>query len=343
MSPKIMSPIKYEATFGVEEEVFVLEQGRLTPTLQSLDYLRKLFWKNPKRYRRHSASNFAKSDDRRECFMGSIEIATEKHHDIDALIQDIVHRRTEFAHAARGGVVVATGGLFTLSSPSNTASTHIHVGVPKSERSRVYENLCYFVPVLAVAAANSPWAGGKPFGASYRMAVEGLLGPLREDREYRFQDVIISKRLGTIELRVFDPIPEIWRLEAILRAIAAIAASPEQFPFDRERYNRERKQWAHEGVCTVIETRWKELQAVHPLSWELIENPLSAYLDAIARTRSIEEAYAELDSLWREPTQTIAIQKPHSPLRTITGLAGYYAIRLPYIAYKGYKEWYGKT
>lgn len=337
-----MSTRRAPITLGVEEEVFVLEQGRLAPTLQSLDYLRRLYWKNPRRYTTHSASNFAKKDDRKQCFMGSIEIASGKHGSVSELLNDLIERRKEFAKAAEGGVVVPTGGLFTLSSPTNTASTHIHVGVPKVRRELVYGNLAYFVPVLAVAAANSPWADGKPFGLSYRMSEEGLLGPLREDREYRFQDIIISKRLGTIEIRVFDPIPELWRLRSILEAIVAIASSSTEFQFDRGAYNLARKSWTRTGADDFVKARCRELNELIDFPIELAENPISGYLCQAATESSVLEAYHELDRIWRAPTNTIAVAKPHSPLRGLSGLAGYYAIRLPYIAYKGYKEWYGK-
>lgn len=334
---------KHRVTLGLEEEVFVLEKDRLTPTLQSLDYLRKLYWKNPRKYTTQSASNFAKSEDRRECFMGSVEISTGKHTNVDRLLEDLVQRRKEFAEAARGGLIVPVGGLFTLKSPSNTASSHIHVGVSNERRDLVYDNLAYFTPVLAVAAANSPLAAGEWTGLSYRMSCEGLLGPLREDREYRFQDLIISKRLGTIEMRVFDPMPEVWRLREILLAIQAIARTDERFPFDREVYNEERKTWTVQGCTPHVERLWRELQPVYSFSEELIRSPLSDLLGRIARQGCVEKAYLEADRIWREPTDTHPQLKRHSKVRTLTGLAGYYAIRLPYMAYKGYKEWYGKT
>jgi hypothetical protein len=334
---------RYRVTLGLEEEVFVLEDGRLTPTLQSLDYLRRLYWKNPKRYSRHTASNFAKGKDRQECFMGSIEMATSIHETPDSLIEDLVLRRTEFARATRGGVVVPVGSLFTLNSPSNTASSHIHVGVPKSERNRVYDNLAYFAPVLAVASASSPWLAGKPFGTSARMAQKGLLGPLQIDKEYRFQDLIISKRLGTIELRVLDPIAEIWRLREVLSATIAIAKHDGNFLFDRDEYNEARAAWALEGLNDFVRKRWEELQPIYPLSLDLLRETFSQHLDFVAQKGGVDAAYREADRVWREPTGVELVAKKHNKLRAVTGLAGFYAIRLPYIAYKGYKEWYGKT
>lgn len=333
----------YPVTLGVEEEVFILEKGRLTPTLQSLDYLRRLYWSNPRRYMTHSASNFSKGTDRKQCFMGSVEIATGKHSSPDSLIDDLKERRTSFARAALHAIVVPVGALFSISSPSNTASSHVHVGVPRTERDRVYQNLAYFAPVLALAAANSPWAEGKPFGSSYRMAQKGLLGPLLEDREYRFQDVIISKRLGTIELRIFDPIPELERLHAILTVVQSIAAYPGTFPFCRETYNRERLDWTQNGYSSYVKSLHEQLNEIVAFDSFWIENSLGKSLGEFAKKNGIRAAYAEADKIWREPTGTSAKPKPFSVTKTAAGLAGYYAVRLPFMAYKGYKEWYGKS
>lgn len=337
------SPSNDTVTLGLEEEVFVLEQGRLTPTLQSLDYLRRLYWSNPKRYRRHSASNFAKGKDREQCFMGSIEVATAIHTNPESLIEDLILRRTEFATATRGGLVVPVGSLFTLNSPSNTASSHVHVGVPKEQRLRVYRNLAYFLPVLAVVSASSPWLAGRPFGASARIAQRGLLGPLQDDVEFRFQDVIVSKRLGTIELRVLDPIAEVNRLREILSAIHAIANFQGELPFDREEYNRERDSWALVGANAFVLRRLEELQAIYPLSKSLLTDTMSQRLDRLARALGVRAAYREADRVWREPTGVKLCTKKHEPLRVVTGIAGFYALRLPYIVYKGYKEWYGSV
>lgn len=320
-----------------------MEEGRLTPTLQSLDYLRCLLWRNPKKYTRHSASNFARGEERKECFMGSIEVATAIHESIELLLEDLLARRTEFAKAARGGMIVPVGALFTLSSPSNTASSHIHIGVPRSERPRVYANLAYFAPVLAVAAANSPWSGGRDFGLSYRMAQPGCLGALRPDPEYRFQDIIISKRLGTIEMRIFDPIPELYRLREILDALVAIASTERSFPFDREEYNRERESWTSKGLTPFVEARWQELQELYQFPFDLVQETLSERLRSIAAGNEIMAAYREAERIWREGTDIAPEHRPYSRLRGVAGLAGYYAVRLPYMAYKGYKEWYGKT
>lgn len=333
----------YRATLGLEEEFFALEQGQNCPTLQSMDYLRRFVWSNIKQNLKHSASNFAKGADRKQCFMGSIELSTGKHDSVDSLVEDLVARRTGFAKAMHHALVVPTGALFHHSSPSNTACSHIHVGVPAAERLRVYHNLCWFAPPLAVYAANSPYADGKYFGLSYRMAQEGLLGSLTEDPEYRFQDVIISKRLGTIEMRIFDPIPELNRLTLVLKAVQQIAEWGGTAPFDREQYNANRPAWLADPYTPWINHLWQEAAELGlPVGIQNSE-PLSIALGQLADAEGIDKAYQYLDGLWREPTGIKSEPHPYSTIRMVTGMAGYYIPRLPLIAVKGYQEWYGKN
>lgn len=275
--------------------------------------------------------------------MGSIEISTGVHLSPESLVEDLVERRKALARAAEGAMVVPTGSLFTLSSPSNTASTHIHVGVPRERRRQVYENLARVAPILAIASANSPFAGGKRYPLSYRLQVPGLIGPLREHPEYRFQDLIVSKRLGTIELRLFDPIPELDRLCAILGAIQAVAAYPETLSFSREKYNLERGKWTQGCVTEYVEESLEILITICDFDPKWLRSPLSRGIGDLAEEQGFAAAYQELDRIWRRPTGVSLTLRPPSSARALTGLVGYYAVRLPWIAYKGYKEWYGRT
>ena len=321
----------------------MLEKGRLTPTLQSLDYLRRLWWSDLKTYWATTHSNFARGEDRRECFMGSIEISTRVHDSVDALLDDLVARRTALARAVRGGRVVPTGALFTLNSPSNTASTHIHVGVPTTERERVYRNLATFAPLFALASANSPYAAGRRCGLSYRLAQSSLIGPLRADPEYRFQDLIISKRLGTVELRLCDPMPELTRLRMVLRAVRAVASWGGSADFCPETYYHERKSWTIRGETQYIQELRHKLERICEFDPSLSADTLSQRVGNIADERGIESAYAKLDRIWREPTGVPVCPESTSAWRAASGLLGYYALRVPWIAWKGYKEWYGKA
>lgn len=331
----------YPVTLGLEEEVFLLERGRLAPTLQSLDAMRRLLWSNPKRYMVRSASNFARGEDQKECFMGSVEVSTDVHPDARSACDDLLQRRKEFARAARGARVVPVGSLFTLNSPSNTSGFHIHVGVPHRERERVFENLAYFLPVLAVASASSPYVAGKFYGLSYRIAEPHALGPLLEDREYRFQDIIITKRLGTIEARLLDPMPEMSRVREVVAAAEAIARFEGRMPFSREEYNGARPEWAKEGLNSWIRKRWEGLQEVYSLPIGLLEEPFSKRLADLVRRSGPLRAYEEADRVWRAGTGIHHPMRKHSRFRVVSGVAGFYAVRLPYMAYKGIKEWKG--
>jgi gamma-glutamyl:cysteine ligase YbdK (ATP-grasp superfamily) len=329
-------------TLGVEEELFLLEKGRLEPTLQSLDYMRRLLWSNPRRYSRHTASNFSRGKDARICLMSSVEIATGVHASLEELLEDLRQCRQDMLRASRGALAVPVGSLFTLESPSNTAGLHIHIGVPVEERDRVYNNIAAFLPVLAVASACSPFAGGRYFGLSYRMAQAYAQGPLREDREHRFQDLIISKRLGTIEVRLLDPIPEMDRMREVLQALIALAQHPQRLPFDREEYNAMRPSWTQQGLTPWVRALHERLQAVYPFPIELLEHTLSSRLREVACEESFLCAYREANRLWRHASETSSVTRRYSGIRTLIGVAGFYAPRLPYMAYKGFREWHGE-
>jgi hypothetical protein len=76
---------------------------------------------------------------------------------------------------------------------------------------------------------------------------------------------------------------------------------------------------------------------------ELLADPLTNRIREYANSEGIEAAYREAERLWREGTDVAPEHRPHSRMRTLSGLAGYYAVRLPFMAYKGYKEWYGSS
>ena len=50
-----------------------------------------------------------------------------------------------------------------------------------------------------------------------------------------------------------------------------------------------------------------------------------------------------MDAIWRKDTGIELALRPHSRIRSWTGVLGYYSVQLPWMAYKGYKEWHGKT
>jgi gamma-glutamyl:cysteine ligase YbdK (ATP-grasp superfamily) len=256
-------------TLGLEEEVFITTPTR--PTLDALYALAKLLWRNPRDYYKHTASNFARGRDARQCLMSSVEIATRPHTDIDALLEELRTHRAALADAAGDAYIVPVGHLFDLDAPTNTAGLHIHVGVPAEGRQTVYANLAYFLPLLILLSASSPYAGGRSFGQSYRAAASFAIGALRDDPYYRFQDLILARRLGTIEIRACDPVWDLARLRVLLEAVQAIAQLPTARPIDRARYAALRHQAACIGYTPDLQALHRELCAVYEIPEALLK------------------------------------------------------------------------
>jgi hypothetical protein len=265
-------------TLGLEEEVFITTPTR--PTLDALYALAKLLGRNPRYYYKHTASNFARGRDARQCLMSSVEIATRPHAAIDALLGELRTHRAALADAAGDAYLVPVGHLFDLDAPTNTAGLHIHIGAPAERRHIVYANLAHFLPLLILLSASSPYAGGRYFGQSYRVASSFAIGALRDDPYYRFQDLILSRRLGTIEIRACDPIWDLERLRVLLEAVQAIAQLPTARPINRVRYAALRHQAACVGYTPDLQALHRELRAVYEIPERLLRATISDMLHA---------------------------------------------------------------
>ncbi len=326
--------------FGLEEELFITEPTR--PHLSSLYYMSRLLLRNPRHYYRYSATNFSRGADARECLMSTIEIATTPQPTPDALLRELLLRRRELTEAVREAYIVPVGHLFDLESPTNTGGLHLHLTVPDEARARIYANIAYFLPLLILLSASSPYAGGRYFGPSYRVAHSFAIGALRDDPTYRFQDLIFARRLGTIEIRAFDPIWDRERLRWLLLCVQAIANIPHAYPLDRERYAELREQAACEGYTPALQRLYRELRAWIDLPESLLIRTASDEIAEWVAREGIEATCAALDhayrygKLQRVPPRAL---KP-SLWRGIAGFAGYYLLRLPYVAYKAWREWH---
>jgi gamma-glutamyl:cysteine ligase YbdK (ATP-grasp superfamily) len=286
-------------TLGLEEEVFITAPTR--PTLDALYALAKLLWRNPRDYYKHTASNFARGRDARQCLMSSVEIATRPHTDIDALLEELRTHRAALADAAGDAYIVPVGHLFDLDAPTNTAGLHIHVGVPAERRQTVYANLAHFLPLLILLSASSPYAGGRSFGQSYRVASSFAIGALRDDPYYRFQDLILSRRLGTIEIRACDPIWDLARLRVLLEAVQAIAQLPTARSIDRARYAALRHQAACVGYTPDLQALHRELSTVYAIPEALLKTTIADELrgcvQAFQPSPPVSPAYGRV-GLW---------------------------------------------
>jgi len=353
----------------MEEEVFVT--AATEPTLESLYFLARLMWRNPRRYYRHSDSNFARGRDVRHGLMSGVEISTGRHVSPLGAVQDLAQRRADLARACRspGVLMVPVGHLLDRDTPTNVCGLHIHVGLPAGERMRGYRRLAPYLPLLALLTASSPCRRGTYFGPSYRMVAGYATGPLRPDHMYRFQDLIISRRLGTIEARLFDPVWDLGRILALLRSMKALLLHAPDRPIDYERYAQLRQLAATRGYGEEFAPLYRELsgclqQAGEPAVDEsLFSSPPSREIYDLYLERGLEGTYRALHQEYcsgvAEPGRSLSAEtispshlapttttiRPHrrrsrrfSSLRAAGGFVSYYVVRLPYKTIKVLRE-----
>ena len=324
-------------TFGIEEEVFITEPER--PTLRSLYYLAKLLARNPGFYYTHSAHNFARGKDLKQGMMSGVEISTGMHEDVDELLTDLQRRREDLARVA-SGLIVPVGHLLNYDTPTNTCALHVHVsGV--ADKQRVYRNLIHFLPVLPLFTINSPMVAGQYFGQSYRMAKSWAIGPIREDPIVRFQDVILSKRLGTVELRACDACWGMERIRLLMKAVEAIAELDEDLDPNIERYNALRDGIARNGLIEETVPIAEELASLAGFSIDALTRTASDELWEAYQSSGLVGAYSALDNAYRDGVfeSRPVEQKQGSDIAAgIVGFAAYFVPRLPYYALKGILE-----
>lgn len=328
-------------TLGLEEELFLTEPTR--PRLGSLYYMARLLARNPRHYYKHSATNFARGKDVRYGLMSTVEIATCPHESPETLLSELLQRRAELAQVVDNAYIVPVGHLFDIEAPTNTGGLHLHIGVPQDQRERVYTNLAHFLPLLMLLTASSPYAGGRYFGQSYRMAHSYAIGPLREDPTYRFQDLILTRRLGTVEIRVLDPVWDVERLRWLLRAVVAIVNLPHTYPLDRDRYAELREQACRQGYSPALQALYRELSEWVRIPEALFQHTVSDALAGWVARHGLLATYSSLDFAYRHGSWQAVPPRgmASAPWRAVAGLAGYYMLKLPYALYKAWAEWYG--
>jgi hypothetical protein len=323
--------------FGLEEEVFVLEP--VHPNVQSLYYMSKLLWSNPSFYYSHSATNFNRGPDLRLGLMSSVEISTRICDTPLELIDDLSLRRRDLANATPG-YIVAMGSLIDQWAPRNIAGLHIHMsGFDDFEHS--YDNIIHFLPLLALLTANAPLANNKPYGKSFRWAEGFAIGPLRDDKYYRFQDVIISKRLGTLEMRLFDSTWDLERIEKLVYALSVVAADSHRFDGDYQRYNELRTVVARYGYVEPIKHLYEELSQLIDIPETCFSTSPADIVRNIYEEYGLENTYNILDNGYRGGKLELGKKKHFSfnPVKALCGFVFYYLPKAPYNIRKVLKEW----
>ena len=324
-------------TFGIEEEVFVTEPER--PTLRSFYYLARLLARDPRFYYTHSSHNFARGADLKQGWIGGIEISTGVHDSVEALVDDLARRRGDLASVAKG-LLVPVGHLFNYDAPTNTCGMHVHIGGIQN-KERLYRNLLHFLPILPLFTASSPFVRGEYYGQSYRMDKCFAIGAVGKDWTVRFQDIILSKRLGTVELRICDTCWDVDRIRWLLRAVKAISELDETLEPNIEQYNLLRERICKHGVLNETAHLVDELKSLVDFPDEILTHTASDELKELYNSSGLIGAYSALDNGYRngklEPREVAQKQKRYSA-RGIIGFVGYFVPRLPYYAWKGLKE-----
>lgn len=323
-------------TLGLEEEVFVLEPS--LPSVRSLYYLSRLLWGNPKRNYKLTASNFARGADLKHGLMSGVEVATGICASTSQLISELRELRSQLASVAEG-YIAPLGHLFQVDTPTNVCALQIHIGGTK-DIGKAYDNIAYFLPILLLLTANSPYRASQRFGQSYRLAVGYATGPLTGDRFYRFQDLIISKRLGTIEVRALDPVSCTNRIKFVADAVYALAGLKVRMPLDLERYKRQRNQAITAGLNDELEELLTKLNKYCFVPVELVRHTQADANSKLYEQQGLLGLYKQIDTLYRnddyEPPKRTAIMR--KVLQPAAGWLGYYAVKFPYVAYKWLKE-----
>ncbi len=324
-------------TFGLEEELFVLYQGR--SSLGSLWPMGQLLWQEPGRNWAATATNFRRGKAAWREPMSSVEVSTGIEGSAATLFMATMARRAELSRLFTTGQLVALGAL-PSSDRYHTCGLHVHIGVPANQTRRVYGNLAYFLPVLTRASSSSPYFARQlhPDGLG-RVSASFALGRLGDDRYERFQDIIITRRLGTIELRVLDPVPDPERLWAILKAIEGVARLPHTLPFEAEMYNALRAE-ALTGYSSNLQVRAQELQDTTGFDPHWAEHTEAQRVVAHTQQHGWASTLAHLDGLYRTGLwQDLATPHPRPPhWQGPAGFARYYLPKLPAIARKAYIE-----
>jgi len=326
-------------TYGLEEEVFVCEP--LSPSLSSFLYLARLLAKDPVYYYQHTASNLTRGRDIKQGLVSGVEISTAICPTISSLIKDLKKRRQDLIRAVgQEGLIVPLGHLINKDASTNVCAWQVHLGVPKDKIHLIYNNLAYFLPLLILAGANSPYKNETYFGQSYRMKVGYAIGPLKKDPTLRFQDLIISRRLGTIEIRVFDSLWDLERIRKILEIIQAITKIQKPLPFRRSKYARLRSQIIKKGFILELEPLYQQLCAFYPLSRDFFLSTPADQVVQLYNRYGLLGTYSALDNAYRfgplKPQKIPPLKKKR--FQSFLAFGFYYSLKAPYNLWKWLKE-----
>jgi hypothetical protein len=325
------------ALYGIEEEIYLVQSGK--PSLESFYYLASLLWKKGFFNYAHTAANLSHVSDIKTGIMGGIEVSTGICESAAKSVEALSGRRRELAECIDSGLIVPMGSLIDTKAPTKTCGMHIHIGGIKPV-DRIYVNLARFLPLLMLLTASSPFAGGIRFGNSYRCGNCPFIGPLNGNRFYRFQDIIISRRLKTIEIRIFDTVWDINRINKLLEIIESIVKVSKNMGFDSQQYRAAREEAVTKGYGPKTKELFKELNVFSNCDEDLFKNTPSDFICDYVKSNGRDAAYSALDNCYRTGVfkQSKTDGCAPNPLKIGIGLAGYYFPKIPYSVWKTCRE-----
>lgn len=319
--------------FGIEEEVFIVDKGK--PAIDSLYPLYSLVRSNPSFYYLHTAVNMARGRDLLDFFVASVEISTGVAGSPEEAVEQLKFIRMDFLKNCPQKVA-CVGMLPNLTENESLVSgLHIHLsGDFDLERKRM--QIAYYLPALMLITANSPSLSNDFL--SNRALKNPFSGVVLFDSYERFQDIIISRRLKTLEIRVFDPCPELKRYLVLLKVLEQIVKDEEEVEFEAVSYSQLREESAKFGMeSEQVRSLVRKLCERFGLDESLFATPPAIWTRKVFSEHDEDSAYRILDEAYRQGIQFEGSQLPKA-LRAIVGFVGYYIPRLPYTTYKFLKE-----
>lgn len=319
--------------FGLEEEVFVVERNK--PALDSLYPLYSLVKNNPSFYYLHTGVNLARGKDILDFFVASVEISTGVAKTPEAAVEQLRLIRKEFVKECPQKVA-CLGMLPNYTSHTSLVSGfHVHVsGNFDFEKARIV--LAHYLPALLLITANSPSLENDFI--SNRILQNPFSRTIVVDSYSRFQDIIISRRLNTLEIRIFDPCIDLERYLVLLELIEKIVLSNKSVEFDFRNYAELRRESAMYGISSKkVEKLVDEVCCKYRVDRYFFASPPALQTRKLFLDFGEENAYKKLDTLYRQGIEYQGSRLPKT-VRALLGFFGYYIPKIPFSTYKFLKE-----
>ncbi len=319
--------------FGIEEEVFLIERDK--PGIDSLYPLFRLLRENPGFYYVHTAANIARGKEILEFPVISVEISTGIADSVNEAISQLSAIRKDLSRNCPQKIL-ATGILpHKPSAEKAVCGLHVHLS-GDFDLNEARAKIIRYLPALLLITANSPSLDNGYL--SNRVLCNPYVGPVIADPYERFQDIIISRRLNTLEIRVFDPVPWIERYRILLKAIKKIIEKAKATDFDLQNYEKLRTNAAKYGISDKeVQKLVAELAELTEVDLIYFEKPPALETRRLFDELGTGEAIKTLDLAYREGVAYSGEEMPRT-LRAAAGFFGYYLPKVPYITYKFLKE-----